>query len=346
MRKQIRRNGPLHKRVMLHPVSVFFLLCVGVAIGGVTLHSFADSYTVRAKVSAPLPTAAATIDTPADQTHTSSQQLNVSGSCPSDTYIKLDDNGITQGIALCDNATNMYAVTIGLTDGSNLLQARVFNITDDEGPLSAPITVWYNPPVSAQPSGKTTPHPQTTASGSPASAAPSEPLLIAENDYHYQVYSSGQSVSWSLSLRGGESPFKLAVDWGDGTSDTKQIANHDPFTLTHTYPASPDLVTYVVKLVSTDARGTKAFFQTIASVKGASAERSITGGAAASVAGGGSANFKTGLQNWLWLIWPTYGVVTLMAASFWLGELQKSSTLALRPAKVRSSAHQRSRRRR
>lgn len=146
-RRRVAKNRPFHKRIALHPVSLLLLLCVGVLLGGVTFHSFADSYTVTAQISATLPTAPATITSPASQLHFTSKPIMVTGTCQPNTYIKLYRNNVFSGTANCGAGQTTFQINTDLSLGSNVLQPQIFNVTDQAGPASSPVTVFYDEPV-------------------------------------------------------------------------------------------------------------------------------------------------------------------------------------------------------
>ena len=147
-RKTVHRRRPLHKRILLHPFSVMVLLCAGVLILGSTFHGSADSYDVTASVNAPLPPAPAVIITPLDQLHFSAQRITAEGTCPPASYVKLYRNGVFSGADVCSG--NHFQILTYLSPGANSLEAKVYNVTNNEGPSSPPITLYYdvieNPP--------------------------------------------------------------------------------------------------------------------------------------------------------------------------------------------------------
>lgn len=137
----------MHKRVLLHPISAFLLLCIGVLVAGSTFPGLAATYDVTATVPAVALTEAAIIKQPTDQKHVSSPLVDVQGDCPDDSYVKLYHDGVLGGVDVCNNGGHFHIQT-SLLPGANELKARVFNLTDNEGPDFAPITVYYDlPPV-------------------------------------------------------------------------------------------------------------------------------------------------------------------------------------------------------
>lgn len=306
----------LHKRIVLHPISLFFLLCIGVVMAGMTFHSFADSYTVTAKVSAPLPTSAASITSPTDQAHVSTEVVTVSGTCPADTYIKLYRQDIFSGMQVCGPSDTVFNIDVTLQPGANDLYTRVFNLTDDEGPQSATVTVWYDVP--AQPSTGSSP-----PSSYPTAGTTAPDLAIVTEAYQYQVYEAGHLITWILRLEGGTPPYTIIIDWGDGTTTVTSQNDNGPFEISHSYlPQVKGDKIYVIKLAATDAKGVKTLMQLSVVVKATGAPV-VPGGTVDNSSSGNS----TSLPTWLKFAWPTYVIVSLMALSFWLGERQEVFTL-------------------
>ena len=145
----LRRKMLIHKRIMLHPATIFMLLCVGVFLVAWTFRTFAQNVTVTASIFAPLPTSSADITYPVDQVHFITSTLTLSGTCPSNSYVELYRNGNFSGLANCGPGVTSYKLVTDLSIGANELYTRVFNITDNEGPQSAHITIWRDQPVQA-----------------------------------------------------------------------------------------------------------------------------------------------------------------------------------------------------
>ncbi len=131
---------------MLHPATIFMLLCVGVFLVAWTFRTFAQNITVTASVLAPLPSSAAEITYPVTNVHFTASTLTVLGTCPSNTYIELYRNGSFSGLANCGPGVTTYQIVTDLSVGSNTLYTRVFNVTDNEGPQSTQIIVWRDNP--------------------------------------------------------------------------------------------------------------------------------------------------------------------------------------------------------
>jgi hypothetical protein len=144
---------------------------------------------------------------------------------------------------------------------------------------------------------------------------PTDPLILRA-DYNYTVHIGHQAAEISLDVAGGTAPYTIMADWGDGntTSLNRDVAG--TFKLSHSY-ASPSGANknYTVIVRSTDQHGQQALMQLGVVVKGTGLvllAKNTTFGA-----------FLDALHRWLWLIWPAYVVVVLMAIGYYLGEREE-----------------------
>ncbi len=140
------------------------------------------------------------------------------------------------------------------------------------------------------------------------------PTLLIGAEYHYQIYRVDQPANFHVSVNSDNGPYKVSVDWGDGDHSEFSEPNSS-FTITHNY-RSPN--TYVVLVTVTDQAGTASAIQMSAVIKGRLASAvALTTIAGPTTLGGALIAW---VRHWLWIIWPAYLAVILMAASFWLGE--------------------------
>src|SRR5581483_5395570 len=169
-RKQASKRRNL-KVYIGYPAVIFILLCAGIYLVAWTLGAHADQ-TIKAVIHAQPVTQPATIDPAiANGTHYNQIPIEVNGTCPQNAaYIEIFDNGVMGGSAICDNG--FYDPTLNLFPGLNVLEAHSFNSTDDEGPVSAPVSVYYDPP-----------------------AAPATEPLLLQTAFIYKGYDVGQTVS-------------------------------------------------------------------------------------------------------------------------------------------------------
>ncbi len=408
--KKTVRQRPVHKRILLHPISGFLLLCVGVLVAGSTFRSQAATYDVTAEVHAPLLSTPAVIAQPTDQQHVTTQTITVEGTCPDNSYVNLYREGVLGGNSIC--SSGHFSMPASLSLGGNGLQVRVFNVTNDEGPASSAITVYYDlpaevtppssPPTSLQISNVEQAPPATggeipeiTANPTISGLAPpfsdvtvtfySDPTVcktkadsqgvwtctlptalppgihhvvieavtpsgkkftlptfqvrvvqyakpfVLTSEYKYKAHTEGQSLDWKLEIVGGTSPYQLSIDWGDGT--ISNIVRHDQtqFTISHVYTVADPSGVYDVVIKATDARGATTILQLAAVVRGG----------AAIATGGPFAGLTDTIRRWLWVIWPTYMAVVLMAISFWIGEREAYQRFMARRKLTRPHARRR-----
>lgn len=303
-------NRPIHKRIALHPISIFLLLCVGVVIGMSAMPTKADSYVITAKVSTPAVTAPAIITSYQDQEHTTNPIAVISGTCSTDTaYVNVTLDGTSAGTSECGNG--FFSVTVTLQPGANSLMATAFNSTDDPGPTSPTIIVFYDvatpaiqsitPPSSRTSSAIT---PTTNTATSPVSPAPSISAFALTNDYHYQIHHPGEMWRWNIQISGGTPPYSITVKWGDGSILPSQTVGQN-ININHSFNQSG---IYHITVSASDANGQSTSLQLLAVVQPYPVVPSVI------------SSIAQDIRTYLWVIWPAYGVVTLMVASFWLGE--------------------------
>jgi hypothetical protein len=295
-------------------------LGVGVLLAGWTFQTKADSYTVNAKVAAPLPSGPAEIISPGNGQRFSEIPITVSGTCPANTYVKIYRNDFFSGSAICAVDGNFH-LNIDLFPGANKLKAKVFNITDDEGPAGTPITVYYDapiPPTAPPASGGPAPASSGSSSGSSTggSSQSAVSVLTLTTNTKFTGYTVGQTVEWSVEISGGSPPYALNIDWGDGTSDIVSENKTGLVSFTHRYKSvgKGTKNTYTIKVTASDSQGNKAYLQNFIVVNSSSLPNLV----ASSLPPGPSISDK-----WLMVIWPAYAVLILMAISFFLGEREE-----------------------
>jgi len=124
-------------------------------------------------------------------------------------------------------------------------------------------------------------------------------------------------VSYQVSIEGGQAPYAIAVEWGDGQHSLLSQATSGNFAITHTYQKAGGYHgSYSIKVSATDAVGQQTNLQLLTIVN---AQPNAAIGQLLATGGDGS----SGLQQALRYIWPSYGMIVLMVASFWLGERQE-----------------------
>jgi len=333
LKKQLRAGRPKHRQIALHPLSILLLLAAGVCIICWTGRVIADNFNVTAVVPAKPLTKPATIRSLADGAVITQLPVTVSGFCPTDSYVKLYANNTFSGAALC-LGSETYSIETSLFPGSNRLLVQAYNTTDEPGPVGQAITVQYNP---KQPQATSTPssRPLTGSSAISATSASSLQLLLT-SDFHYQTFVTGDTFSWPMDLEGGTPPYTVYITWGDGQSSTIVFKADPVFQITHHFSKQGY---YPVVVRSVDATGQVQVIQLSALIRTAGSSGILP--ASGTQSGAAPANHVGGIstallhaKRWLWLAWPSFVILLLMVASFWLGE-RKEYGLMLRDLKTK-----------
>jgi hypothetical protein len=288
---KIRARRPAHKKLLMHPAMMLMVLIAGVLLGAWTFSASADSnVTVNGVIPAEPLTEPAVILKPKNNQHFNAKPITVSGSCPYKSYIKLYRNNIFSGTALCGSGGG-FTLETDLSNGANVLLAHIFNVTDQEGPLSDAVTVYFD---------------------SPKSIVPSVQPLSLSSDYRYQGYSPNQAASWTVKVIGGVAPFAFNVKWGDGNESNYVAKDNSDLVISHSYAKAGS---FNVKVSAADSANQTAFLQLTALVVNQHPSL-ITTGSTGSIGSPPS-------RNWLWLAWPSYLFVLMLILSFWLGEREE-----------------------
>lgn len=306
----VKRRPKLHKRWALHVSTVALAVTGGFMPTNLTFQGQSVSFDVTAKVAAPLPTEPAVITSPQDQDRFTEPDITVSGTCPNDSYVKVFQNDQLVGISPCTGL--VFSVATTLSPGANVLRAQVYNLTDDEGPVSPSITVYYDAPQPPTPETPSSPQPQPQQPGVPAkptmpgTSQPEQPgasgLIIDLERYHYQRLKPNQPWLWNIAVRGGEKPYKVTVDWRDGNSQSLTRTDENFFAISHTYATNGS---YLPFIAATDAAGNIASLQLYADVHSEPVTIPHTQSA----------------MNPL-VMWALYIGLALVVAQFWIWEVR------------------------
>jgi hypothetical protein len=295
----IKAKRPIHKKFLLHPATVLVILLVGVLLLGWTYQGSAADYTVTAKIPADPLTEPAIITSPQNGNKFTQQPIDISGTCPYKSYIKLYRNDVFAGTTFC-NPDGSFGMQIGLITGENRLQARVFNITDDEGPTSSLVTVFYELPA--------------TPGKPPVPAINNLQPFIISSDYSYRAYLINENIEWQIILSGGAKPYAVNIKWGDGNESNYVTSSAGALTIEHSYSKAGN---FKIDINGVDNAGNKIYIQLYSIVvkdKNALITSQATNKPILQID-------KTG--NLLWLMWPAYATLLLMVFSFWLGEREQ-----------------------
>lgn len=304
---------PLHRRVSLHPASILFLLCIGILMTVNSFKAFGASTTLSMNITASPLTDPAVITEPSDQARFITPDISIKGTCPDASYVKLYKNGIFNGSAPCENGK--FELTVHLIKGANQISIKIFNFSDQEGPVSGGVTLYYDTPA-------TNSIPSARSAALPTANTSAGQLRII-TDYKYAVYKSGQPVKLDLALDGGIAPYAAAINWNDGKITPIARTDTSLFSPEHTYEEKPRIYTYVIKVAVGDSDGNSDYVQLMAVIDGMKQDNR-TG--KTTLATPGSIN-PNGLRTLLMYMWPAYLIVVLMVLSFYLGEREERRIL-------------------
>jgi hypothetical protein len=261
---------------------------------GVGDTSGGGSYQTYASVRSLIPTTAPQItNLPEGRVFTTNDSFNVSGTCQSGMIVKLFKNGVLAGSTACKGGT--FSLAFDLFIGANIVTARAYSADNIAGPESAPINVKLVP---GSPIG----------SGKSASSTTLSQQFFLTSDAYYRGVISGKSLTWLVTVVGGQAPYQINVSWGDGQTDKLQQGSAGQFKLSHVYQKPPVGGNYNVVIQARDQLGSQAMLQLVAIVPA---------GAATS-----SSNTTGGHSSWFTsqVAFQSLATVILIVLSFWVGE--------------------------
>lgn len=248
---------------------------------------------IEGRISAPAPTTAATITIPRSGQAFTTLPVTVSGICPNGLLVKLFKNNVFAGSVQCNNGS--YSMIIDLFDGQNDLVARVYDALDQAGPDSNIVTVSYstNKPIF---SGRVS----LTSSIAKKGANP------------------GEVLTWPITLSGGDGPYALSVDWGDGkTPDLISQSFPGTFNIQHVYD-NPGVYNIILK--ATDKNGGVAYLQLVGVANGPLSQESAE-------AKTDDTDTNAGTEKVIILWQPAAIMIPFIATTFWLGKRHELHTL-------------------
>jgi hypothetical protein len=258
-------------------------------------------------VPGPRPTQPAIITKPTTGQSFETNPVDVEGTCGAGNLIKVFKNGILAGSVICQS-NGRFSLKIDLVVGKNDLTALPYNTLDQEGPAGNTVTVTLNVP--------------------PGGFGFSTELILQSVNY-YRGIKPGEEVTWPIEIVGGQAPYAVSIDWGDGTTDLLTRLAPGPFTVKHVYkyPSKGYMGAYPLIIRATDSAGHSAYLQLTTIVNDPAGKNGAGGSGDGSGSGDGD-----GTLNKLLVIWPLWIVLLLMVISFWLGERREKHIMEKRLA--------------
>lgn len=313
-----------------YPSLALLIVITTVLAASMSWSSRAATTTLDLTVLGPPPPIGSTIDSPLDGDTTTTSPISVYGSCPVGLLVEIWRNGVFAGSDFCDGS-GLFSVLVGLSSGSNQLVARTADALGQYGPDSLTVSITYNPPPptptptptptpsptatptttpTPAPSSSSTPTPQSTPTPTrlplfptprPTNPPTPAPLVLDPGRHFYQTAEPGTPVDFELAVSGGNPPYAVAWDYGDGHTEQTTATQAGPLRATHSYTSAG---AYQMTVRVRDAAGHTALVQLAVIVSGPTGVPIST-------------NYDSGF---LGFIWPLIILVFLVVLSFWLGE--------------------------
>jgi hypothetical protein len=257
---------------------------------GLNLKASADSLTgqgsigIEGTIASPPPAGPATITTPSNGTTFTNIPIALGGLCTKGLLIKVFDNGIFDGSEIC-SSSGSYTLSVALFNGVNQLIAIDYDALGQSGPESNLATVTFNDAQFL----KFGTHVSLSSTYAEKGAAP------------------GNVIDWPITITGGNGPYAISVDWGDGTpSDLLSDSYTGTVNISHTYNQSG---VYEILIKATDINGGQAFLQLVGQSTGAITSVSKPGA---------KSTGEIIEKSVIW--WPPLAMLPLIIIAFWLGK--------------------------
>ncbi len=257
-----------------------------------------DAYRTYAVVPGAAPDQAPTIDNvQSGLIRTTAEPLTVAGSCQTGTMIRVYKNEILAGAVFCQNSA--YQLPIDLFIGNNSLVARAYTATEAVSPDSSIVSVLLQVPGST--TGMLVP-------GGPG--APSNQFYLTSQVF-YRGVNVNKPLTWTLTAAGGQPPYAVSIDWGDGNTELVSRGVAGPFDVSHTYTKPGGFQnSYKIIVKGSDQTGAKSFLEFVGISSGNKPADSVIGGV------------KQGYDQStiIRIAWQVIGVCIVVVAAFFIGE--------------------------
>jgi hypothetical protein len=254
-----------HEHTSYRGLSILLIL-FGICLLLISRSVNAASYMVTAGVPAPIPSSPAEITNPVTGSAVTNPNIVISGTCPviiPAIVVMIYDNNNYIGSAGC-SASGVFAGSFTISSGVNSLVPKIVTITNDAGPTGQAVSITYQQASSEGSTPPVTPQQPVTL----PVTTPSQPIetstsvLKVNTDTPFLVIKPNESLVWKINVNGGESPYTIIVDWGDGVKTTYSANSAGEQSLEHLYRATKNRV---IRISVKDATG-KEVYTTVAGV--------------------------------------------------------------------------------
>lgn len=216
---------------------------------------FADSYNLTAQVEFPAPTTPAVITGGINGKTVQSATMVVNGTCQALTpngAVSIWRDGIAIGSAPCNGT---FSITITLKNGANTLIARSASVSELYGPDSDPATVTLVLPSPVPAPDRTPANPATVDDTSQNAGVARN--LTAKPSQAFSTLDKNESIILMVVVAGGETPYTIYINWGDGSEETRTVDRPGTYQFSHQYAKDG---AYTVKGVVRDVLGATTTF--------------------------------------------------------------------------------------
>lgn len=231
-----RHTGKMlhHRHTSYRSLALVFIVAAAV-MGGLAVMQrvTAESLSISVTVHVPRPQTPAVIALPADGVTIPDGDTMIAGSCPivsPQAVVLVSVDGATAGSAVCDGNNN-FSLSADLTPGAHTILADAYSIDGDKGPSSQPLHITC----------RTVVHNGTTGR---------QPFTFS-SDNTFTTIASNKNIEWSGTIAGNKSPYKLSVDWGDGTYGSYTVQTG----AVHASHRYANLASYNITVAATDSAG-------------------------------------------------------------------------------------------
>jgi hypothetical protein len=290
----------------------------------------ADNLQVTAKIDFPAPTQAAVIDPEIENVIVDSAYFTVYGTCEiaSPAYIiTIQNDGTETSSGTCDS-TGKFSINITLHQGANRLVARTVNVSSLYGPDSNQVLVTLNLPINPPDQTPQIPTPAPNYQEAVSVLPPNEQKSInsaaASNLWlnstkTFSLLDDQKNTTITFMFDGGESPYTIAINWGDGSTESMVLDRPGKYEFSHSYAK---FGVYIVHGELKDATGAITRFEhVITTTKVIPSNLGINATT--------PTNFNPSQSLNYFAIIVGVAVITVSVASFVLGRISVETTMAI-----------------
>lgn len=255
----------------------FFLITSFSVVKSYTSNGFV---TIGATVNGPPPTIGATITKPKNGERFSNNLIEVSGTCQNDTLVVLKNNNLVAGSANCTEAS-IFAIDIQLYIGANVLSALNYDNLNQPGPATPSVMVEYIKDSSQN--NNEVIKPDIKAPDNPSNIPGIDDKYKQCSDYKFgkmptggdtfiniiclpRLFMPNSEQSMGFLIWGGEPPYAVNIDWGDGSNPTLLTFDEPGYKVVNFSYKQPGLYSIIIR--SSDKNHNKSTAQSATKVSG------------------------------------------------------------------------------